>query len=354
LHADPLDSYPINTSFKLAAALIGIAALVSSRADESWGPLELLGRQVAPGTSVRFPFVPDRSFDASFLNMPVFAARGASPGPTLCMTGGIHGDELNGVEIVRRAFSTVDPAELRGTLIALPAINAEGMRAGHRNMSDRRDLNRAFPGRAGGSVAALVALVALAVFNDVVMQSDALVDFHTASNKRGNLPQVRADLNDPDINELAIHFGLGIIVGGTGPAGSLRHETARAGIPAIIYEAGEPYRFQEDEIDEGVRGARNVMAHLDMTDDPDREVPDTRVYERSQWIRVPPDNGGFFFPDVTLGAKVEPGDTLGRIVDPLTDEVFTLVSSMSGEIIGMALPQPVLMGFALFHVAWHE
>lgn len=341
----------MNIRSAIAATILAVGLSVQAQADEPWGPLELLGRQIEPGTSDRFPFIPDRSFDASYLNTPVFAARGATPGPTLCLTGGVHGDELNGVEVVRRAFSTVDPSELRGTLIGLPAINAEGIRSGDRYMSDRRDLNRQFPGRAGGSVAALVAY---AVFNEIIVRCDALVDFHTASNSRANLPQIRADISKPEINELAIHFGIGIVVGGEGPDRSLRREAAKAGIPAIIYEAGEPYRFQEDEIDAGVQGARNVMGYLDMTDDPDREVPDTRIYERSRWIRVPPDNGGFFFPDVALGAKVEPGDPLGRIVDPLTDAEFAVVSTVSGEVIGMALPQPVLMGYALFNIAWHE
>ena len=335
--------------YTLALIIAGLS--VQALADDHWGGLELLGRQVAPGTSERFPFVPDRSFDASYLNTPVFVARGASAGPTLCLTGGIHGDELNGVEVVRRAFSTVDATELRGTIIGLPAINAEGVRSGDRYMSDRRDLNRAFPGRAGGSVAALVAH---AVFNEIIVRCDALVDFHTASNSRANLPQIRADISDPDIRELAIHFGIGIVVGGTGPDNSLRRETAKAGMPAIIYEAGEPYRFQEDEIDAGVQGARNVMAYLDMIDAPEMEVPDTRIYERSRWVRVPPRNGGFFFPDVALGARVEPGDQLGRIIDPLTDAEFAVVSTVSGEVIGMALAQPVLMGYALFNIAWHE
>ena len=341
----------MSISFRIAAAIIAIGLSIHAHAEESWGSLELLGRQIAPGKAERFPFIPDRSFDASFLNMPVFVARGERSGPTLCLTGGIHGDELNGVEVVRRTFSTVDPARLRGTLIGLPAINAEGVRSGSRYMSDRRDLNRAFPGRAGGSVAAIVAH---AVFNEVITQCDALVDFHTASNNRANLPQIRADLNDPKIKELAIHFGIGIVVGGSGPDGGLRRETAKAGIPAIIYEAGEPYRFQEDEIDAGTQGARNVMVYLKMTDGPDREVSDTRVYERSRWIRVPPDSGGFFFPDVALVSRVEPGDNLGRIIDPLTDEEFSVVSTVSGEIIGMAVPQPVLMGYALFNIAWHE
>ncbi len=336
---------------KLPVAILAIGLSLPAVGDEDWGSLELLGRQVEPGTSERFPFIPDQSFDASYLNMPVFVARGANPGPTLCLTGGIHGDELNGVEIVRRAFSAVDATQLQGTLIGLPAINAEGVRSGDRYMSDRRDLNRSFPGRAGGSVAALVAH---AVFNEVIRKCDALADFHTASNSRTNLPQIRADINDPDIEELAVHFGLGIVVAGSGPDSSLRREAAKAGIPAIIYEAGEPYRFQEHEIDAGVQGARNVMAYLDMIDAPENEVPETRIYERSRWIRVPPDNGGFFFPDIALGAKVEPGDKLGRIIDPLTDAEFAVVSTVSGEVIGMAVAQPVLMGYALFHIAWHD
>jgi predicted deacylase len=331
--------------------LIAITASNGVLAANGWGPLQLLGREVAPGTSDRFPFIPDRSFEASYLNTPVFVARGASSGPTLCLTAGIHGDELNGVEVVRRTFSTVDPTTLRGTLIGLPAINAEGVRTGNRYLSDRRDLNRAFPGNAGGSVAAIIAN---AVFNKVVSTCDALLDFHTASNQRTNLPQVRANLDDPAIRELAIHFGLGIVVGGKGPDSSLRREADKAGIAAVIYEAGEPYSFQEGEIAQGVQGARNVMAYLDMTDDEDREVPDTRVYERTSWVRVPLGNGGFFFPDAKLGDEVATGSKLGRIVDPLTDVIFEVVSPIAGEIIGMTVPQPVLSGYPLFHIAWHK
>jgi predicted deacylase len=262
----------------------------------------------------------------------------------------VHGDELNGVEVARRAFSRLDPATLRGTLIALPAVNAEGVRTGNRYLSDRRDLNRAFPGREGGSVASLIAY---AVFR-VVEHCDALVDLHTASNNRANLPQIRADLSDPDIRELAVHFGLGIVVAGQGPDGSLRREAARSGIPAIIYEAGEPHRFQEDEVNRGVEGVENVMAYLEMTDRQDVEIPDARVYERTRWIRVPVNQSGFFFPSAGLGDVIETGQSLGQIVDPFTDTSFDVVSTIPGEIIGIALPQPVLSGYALFHVAWQE
>ena len=164
----------------LLLLLSGIASV--SFADE-WSAIELLGRAVEPGTKDKFPFIPDRSFEASYLNTPVFVARGSAPGPSLCITAGVHGDELNGVEVARRAFARVDPGMLRGTLIALPAINAEGVRSGTRYLSDRRDLNRVFPGREGGSVATLIAN---AVFS-VIERCDALVDLHTASNKRPRL-----------------------------------------------------------------------------------------------------------------------------------------------------------------------
>ena len=338
-------------SLVLLLVSLGVTPAATASAVDHWGALQLLGREIAVGESSKFSFIPDRSYEASYLNMPVFVARGTAPGPALCLAAGVHGDELNGVEVARRAFTQIDPQKLHGTLIALPAINAEGVRTGNRYLSDRRDLNRAFPGKTGGSVAALIAH---AIFTEVLSHCDALVDLHTASNQRANLPQIRADLSDPEIRDLAIHFGLGIVVGGTGPNGSLRREAAKAGIPAIIYEAGEPFRFQEDEIERGVRGVKNIMAHLDMIDGADREIPDTRVYERSRWVRTAVGNGGFFFPTAKLGDVVRTGDSLGRIVDPLTDAVFEVISPMSGEIIGMAVAQPVLSGFALFNLAWHE
>jgi predicted deacylase len=196
-------------------------------------------------------------------------------------------------------------------------------------------------------------LIAHAVF-DLLGQCDALVDLHTASNNRANLPQIRADISDPRIRELAVHFGLGIVVAGQGPDGSLRREAARAGIPAIIYEAGEPYRFQEEEVARGVEGIENVMAYLDMTDRHEVEIADARVYEKTRWIRVPTGQGGFFFPSASLGELVEPGQRIGRLVDPFTDASFDVVSTIPGEIIGMTVPQPVLSGYALFHVAWHQ
>lgn len=338
------------SDFLRLVTLACLAAFTSTASGDGWGPMELLGREIQAGTSQRFPFVPNRSFEASYLNMPVFVARGGAAGPTLCITAGVHGDELNGVEIARRAFSNTDAGSLRGTLIALPAINAEGVRTGNRYLSDRRDLNRAFPGSAGGSVARLIAY---RVSTGVLGHCDALVDLHTASNDRTNLPQIRADISDPAIRQLAIHFGTGIVIAGKGPEGSLRREAAKAGIPSIIYEAGAPHRFQEEEIARGVDGIASVMSYLGMTDRSEKEIPESRVYQRSRWVRVSMREGGFFFPQAGLGKRVKKGEILGEIVDPLTDESHTVVSNVDGEIIGMALSRPVLSGYALYHVAWH-
>lgn len=337
--------------WSIAAVVTSLFLFTGAGFAQDWGTLHLLGRDIAVGEKSRFPYLPDRSFESSYLNMPIFVARGMTPGPTLCLTAGVHGDELNGVEVARRAFAESEPETMRGTLIVLPAINAEGVRTGNRYLSDRRDLNRAFPGREGGSVASLIAYK---VFSGVLQGCSALVDLHTASNDRANLPQIRADLSDESVAELAVHFGLGIVIGGSGPDGSLRREAVKAGIPAIIYEAGEPNRFQVDEIQRGVQGVRNVMAYLDMIDREEREIPAARVYEKSTWIRTPPRRGGFFFPAAVLGDVVETGDPLGKIIDPLTDEVFEVSATRAGEIIGMSVPRPVISGFALIHVAWHE
>lgn len=273
--------------------------------------------------------------------------RGNHPGPTLCLTAAIHGDEINGVEIARRVFVATEPTRLSGTLIVLPAINADGFRTGSRYLPDRRDLNRAFPGNADGSVAALIAD---AVFNDVIVKCDGLIDLHTASFHRVNVPQVRVDVRHAPSLELARHFGIGIIIGGRGPRGSLRREAVEAGVPAIIYEAGEPLRFQEQDVARGQRGVANVMAFLDMIPGEQQEIPLSRIFDRSTWIRVSPGQGGFFFPEATLGTEVAPGDPLGYVVDPLADTRHEVTAPSAGQIIGMAVPQVVLSGYAMFHL----
>jgi uncharacterized protein len=318
---------------------------------EAWGPITVLHKTVEPGTRNVFGFMEERGFASSYVNAPVMVARGSAPGPTLCLTAGIHGDELNGVEVARKSFFDQDPAKLRGTLISLMAINAEGVRTGNRYLSDRRDLNRAFPGREGGSIASLIAN---AVTTGILPHCNFVVDLHTGSDARSNVPQIRADLDNEDVRQLAMHFGRGIVVGGAGPEGSWRREAVDAGVPAIIYEAGEPLRFQKEEIEHGVEGVQNVMAYLGMIDAPQRTVPKDQVYVTSEWVRAANDQSGFFFPVVELGAEVKEGELLGRIIDPLSGVEHKITSPRTGILIGMAVSRPVLGGYGLFHIAWQD
>lgn len=334
----------------VAAGLLLVAAsgavAEDRQAAEEWGPIDLQSGVVAPGTKGKFTFNVQRTFESGFLDAALWAARGASPGPTLCVVSGIHGDEINSVEIARRIFHSVDPQRLSGTLIVVPAANSLGFRTMSRYMIDRRDLNRAFPGSMTGSV---TSIVANALFERVVRRCNYLIDLHTGSNFRANVAQIRVDMNHPAALAIAENFGVGVIIGGAGPAGSLRREAVEAGVAAIIYEAGPPYVFKEEEIAAGTRGVLNVMDYLGMHEiEGRREL--TRKLKGSSWVRVPKGKGGIFLGKIGLGAAVEKGDLLGTVTDPVTDETYELRANRTGIVIGAALPQVVLSGYGVYHI----
>lgn len=332
---------------KLLTALLLLAAAAPLSAAQ-WGAVQVAGREIWPGDTLRFPYGGETSFEAAYLDAPVFVARGVRAGPSLCITAGIHGDEINGTEIARRAFSWIDPQELRGTVIVFPMVNAAGVRSGNRYMQDRRDLNRAFPGRSNGSVTSIIAHT---LFTELRRNCNYLVDLHTGSFSRSNHPQIRVAPNNETALDLARHFGVGIVVLDDAPKGSIRREAGDIGIPSIIYEAGEPLRFDLDQIAAGVRGIESVMAYLGMLEGGRQiEVPDARIYTRTTWVRVPVGAGGYFFPTVELGQAVRRGDRLGTIIDPLTDRYTAVEADESGEVIGLAVAQIVLSGYALVHL----
>jgi predicted deacylase len=292
--------------------------------------------------------MPMDDFVGMRMAVPVWIARGLQPGKTLAVTAGIHGDELNGVEIARRIFSEADPKELSGTLVVLPVLNRHGFLAGSRYMNDRRDLNRAFPGSPRGSSAGIIAH---SVFGPAIRRADALVDLHTASDKRINLPQIRTDLSSPPALELARHFGIGVVLNGAGPKGSLRRTALDAGIPAIIYEAGGVHILQTEEIERGVTGVRNVMRYLGMIpSEKSTGSPKATVYKKTRWLRVPTGAAGMFLTTHKTGDEVKRGDQLGEVVDPLSDKMVPIVSPDDGVIIGMVVPTVVYTGDALFHL----
>ena len=195
----------ITRSMHLLLIMLGTFVYSAAGAAEpdEWGSIEIAGNTVQPGTKGKFPVINERGFEASYLNMPVFVARGAKPGPTLCVTAGIHGDETNSVEVARRVFAETDVTKLNGMLYMYPMVNADGFRNRKREMTDGRDLNRSFPGSENGSVASLVANF---VFTDLTARCTALVDLHTGSNLRSNYPQIRVDLDNGAAAELAKQF----------------------------------------------------------------------------------------------------------------------------------------------------
>jgi len=312
-----------------------------------WGVTKFLGRDIAPGDKTQAFVVASESFAGTSVEIPALIVRGDHSGPTLCLTAGVHGDELSGVEIVREVFVGVNPRGLSGMLIGLPVVNIHGFRRSSRYLPDRRDLNRYFPGNPDGSSASRIAA---AVFESVIRRCNALVDFHTGSFHRTNLPQIRADLSSERLLELAESFGAGVVVHGYGPQGTLRRAATEAGIPAITYEAGEPMRFQRDEIARGVDGVRRFMRALGMEAMPEGGDPTTpqHVYYQSRWVRV--NDGGIFITERELGDRIRGGEVLGSVVDPISNHRSEVHAPFDGHVIGMALSQVVIPGFAAFHI----
>ncbi len=307
--------------------------------------LLLLGAKVPPATSTRLAWSPSQSFEGIAVPTPVLVVNGANSGPVLCLTAAIHGDELNGIEIVRRVLYNLDPQELSGAVIGVPIANLQGFRRNSRYLTDRRDLNRFFPGNPTGSSASRIAH---SFFNDVVRHCDALVDLHTGSFHRTNLLQLRADLGDPAILELTHGFGSTVVLQSEGAPGTLRRAAAEIGIPAVTLEAGAPLRLDEEGVQQGVAGIETLLSHMNMMKGPRFWGNPEPVYYESRWVRA--DQGGILLSSVSLGEEVDRGELLGTVTDPITNVRVEILSPLAGRVLGMALNQVVLPGFAAYHI----
>jgi predicted deacylase len=340
-------------SVATASAVAALVALTiphaAARAAEpgTWSAIAIADQVVEPGQTARFFVDLAQTLGGESRMVDTFAVvtRGAKAGPTLCLTAGIHGDELNGVEIAHRIYAETRGRDLSGTLIAVPAVNMPGLRSGSRYLPDRRDLNRGFPGNPDGSLASRMAH---RLYQGIIRHCEALIDLHTGSASRTNLPQIRTDLASPPALSLARSFGVGVVLHGAGPEGSLRRAVLDAGVPAVIYEAGEPLRFEEPVIELGVEGVRNVMAHLGMTKRSAESRP-SEIYRKTTWVRSG-DAIGVFLTGRNPGDRVRAGDVLGTVTDPITELRTSIEAPRDGRIIGMAVPQFVLPGYGLFHL----
>lgn len=283
--------------------------------------------------------------------MSVNAVVGRQAGPTLLISAAIHGDEINGVEIIRRLLRHPSLAQLRGTLLAIPVVNVHGFLHQTRYLPDGRDLNRSFPGSSKGSLAARVADKFV---NLILSRCDYAVDLHTGTRHRTNLPQIRVDLSNEESRALGKAFGVPVLLHSRLRDGSLREEAAERGIPFLLYEGGESLRFDEFSIRVGVRGVMNVMRHLGMLRRPSRKRPEPAPYQsrRSTWVRA--SNSGVLRTLIKIGSKVSEGDLLAIVGDPMGDEETGIYCPEDGIVIGRLNLPLVSEGDAIFHIACYR
>jgi uncharacterized protein len=308
-------------------------------------PKIILGKKIPSNSAATLSWIPEEAVGGFSENTPVLVINGKMPGITLCLTGAIHGDELNGIEMIRRIMHSVEAEKLSGTLIGVPVSNIMGFRRNSRYLPDRRDWNRYFPGNTYGSSASRLAH---SFFSNIIRHCDALVDIHTGSFHRTNLTQLRADLADEKVASLAQSFGSIAVLNSRGNPNSLRAAAVRAGIPAVTLEAGEPMAMQSKIVAEGTDAIMTLISKLGMYGKKPRWKQSSPVYYRSSWVRA--NQTGILFSRVEIGHKVKKGDVLGSVTDPITNVKTDIKSPYDGRVIGMALDQVVMPGFATHHI----
>ncbi len=312
--------------------------------------LIIAGQTVLPGERKLIQFPMPELYDCSPMMMPIHVIRGQESGPVLLVTSAIHGDELNGVEIVRRLVKEKNLSQLKGTLIAIPIVNMYGFLYESRYLMDRRDLNRSFPGNLSGSIASRLAHMLL---KNIAIHATHIIDLHTGSAGRCNFPQIRANLDTHANDAFARSFEAPIILDLLEPAGSFRHAMQSSHIPFLIYEAGEALRFDEFSIRTGVKGIMRAMCGLKMLP-PLKNPPELEVFiaYSSSWIRA--EHGGTIVFEKDLGDKVSQGDLIASIANPLTGEEYPVFATRAGIIIGKSNLPLAHPGKGLFHIACHK
>jgi predicted deacylase len=309
-------------------------------------PFAIGDMQVPAGTRREIGLPIARMVTGAEITLPVLVVHGRHEGPSVWVDAAIHGDEVVGIEIIRRVLSGIDAKRLGGTLIAVPIVNVHGFMNGDRYLPDRRDLNRSFPGSARGSLAGQIAHL---MMTQVVQRCEVGIDLHTGSDHRSNLPQIRADLDDPGTRALAETFGAPVMIHARLRDGSLRYAAREHGAKVLLYEAGEAWRFDEWAISAGVTGVRRVLASLGMIE----EVPDqgssTVESRRTGWVRA--GRSGIVQIERKLGDTVTVGSRLGVIFDSFGRQLSAIKATRSGIVIGRIEAPLVNRGDAVVHIA---
>lgn len=310
-------------------------------------PFQLAGNLVEPGQRKVLQLALAQLYTQSPLTVPLEVIHGKHPGPVLLICAAIHGDELNGIEIVNQVLARVNPARLKGSLIAVPVVNVFGFINKSRYLPDRRDLNRCFPGSEKGSLGSRVAHFFV---DKIVNRCTHIIDLHTGAIHRTNLPQIRAKLDCGTTREMAESFGAPVILDASIRDGSLRSVAESRDIPVILYEAGEALRFDPVAIKAGTRGILNVMRTLGMLKPTVSKIKmNPMIAKSSNWVRAEQD--GLLHTKARLGDRVSKGQCLGFISGPLGAETCEVIAPKNGIVIGSLTMPLVNEGDAVYHIA---
>lgn len=314
-------------------------------------PFEIGNHVIPAGTRKLVHLDLAQLFTGTSMTLPVHVIHGRYAGPVMFVSAAIHGDELNGVEIIRRLLKRSTINKLRGTLLLVPMVNLYGVMEGTRYLPDRRDLNRSFPGSETGSMAARLANIFM---QEIVMRSQYGIDLHTGAIGRANLPQIRANLDDEQTEKLARAFSVPVLINSSLRDGSLREAASESGISMLLYEAGEALRLDELSIRAGVTGIIAAMRAVNMLAASRRTRPlaEPFIARSSIWARAP--ESGIYLPRVSLGDRVHKGDVLAVIADPVSGEETPVENVSNGIVIGRSNQPMVHEGEALVHIGRFE
>jgi predicted deacylase len=315
--------------------------------DSSDSVFSISGIRVAAGETREIYLKVSESFLSGAIQVPVTVIRGRKPGPTGFVVAAIHGDELNGADIVRRLIFDIDHEKLSGTLIAIPVVNIPGFLIQSRYLPYHRDLNRFFPGKRKGNNAERFAH---RLYTEIIQKCDFGIDLHTAASGRLNLPHVRGDMSHPRVRKLARAFGATVLMDQAGVRGSLRREATDVGIPTILFEAGETGRFSQKVSLIGLKGVLNVLTEMGMwTESKDTRPPFQVIVKASDWIRA--EKGGILDLAVKPGDLIYEGDLIGSILNPFGKTVTQIRSPATGIVIGVTTAPLTIPGTGMVHVA---
>ena len=310
-------------------------------------PFEINGVRAPAGRLTEVELHVARLPTGMWMSLPVGVLHGRKPGPVISISAAIHGDELNGIPIIRHVLDRIDPKDLAGTVLAVPAVNVFGLIQESRYLPDRRDLNRCFPGSKRGSSAAQLAHLFM---TQIVARCELGLDLHTGSGGRTNLPQLRCDLDEPRTRRLACEFGAPVLMHARLRDGSLRAAARELGKTVLVYEAGEANRFDAAGIDMGVHGVLRVMKSLEMIPyEVDAASEQPRICRTSAWVRAK--RTGFCEMLVRLGTEVAEGDSVAVVFDALGRDRSPVKAKTAGILIGHVTSPIVHKGDAVAHIA---